>query len=70
MIFSSTAQKCFKFWYILNGNNVGTIKVFISYEDGNRKLLWQTSTDKELNWFEATVGFDSQGMTYKYFIFA
>jgi hypothetical protein len=48
---------------------VGSIKVFISYEDGNRKLLRQTSTDKELNWFESTVGFDSQGMTYKYFIF-
>lgn len=69
MFFSTTNQKCFRFWYILNGNSVGTIKVFIYYEDGTKKLVWQLSTENQLNWYEGTVGFESAEMTYKYSIF-
>ena len=65
MIFSETAQRCLRFWYILSGSNVGTLKVFIHYEDGDKKLIWQTSTDKGLQWNEGTVSFNSQEMTYR-----
>jgi hypothetical protein len=65
MIFSETSQRCLRFWYILAGNNVGTLKVFLSFEDNTKKLIWQTSTDKGIEWNEGTVSFNSEGMTYR-----
>ena len=65
MIFPATTEKCLRFWYILSGNNVATLKVLISYEDGTQKIIWLTSVDKGNQWNEGSVSFDSDEMSYK-----
>lgn len=54
-----------RFWYSLNGNDIGTIRVEIIYENNIKEIIWQLSADKGSDWLEGTVGFNSRNMTYK-----
>jgi hypothetical protein len=54
-----------KFWYHMNGDGVGVLKVVLSYDNKKTERIWQLSKDKGDKWFEGRVGFDSKNMTYK-----
>lgn len=57
-----------RFWYSLNGNDIGKIRVEIIYENNVKEIIWQLSADKGSDWLEGTVGFNSRNMTYKYLL--
>lgn len=74
MIFSTTNNRCLRFWYTLSGNNIGKIRVDIVYDNKQKETIWQLSADKGDQWLEGTVGFNSKNLTYRlkflnYFIF-
>jgi hypothetical protein len=55
-----------RFWYSLNGNNIGTLRVELIYENNAKEIIWQLSADKGSQWLQGTVGFNSKNMTYRY----
>jgi hypothetical protein len=65
MIFPETTNRCMKFWYHMNGNGIGVLKVVLSYDNKQTERIWQLSKDKGDQWFEGRVGFNSKNMTYK-----
>jgi hypothetical protein len=67
MIFPATSERCFKFWYHMNGDGIGILRVVIWYDNGEREVIWQLSKEKGDKWFEGTVGFNSKSMTYRLF---
>jgi hypothetical protein len=66
LIFSETKSRCMRFWYSLNGNNIGTLRVELIYENNAKDIIWQLSSDKGSQWLQGTVGFNSKNMTYRY----
>lgn len=66
MIFKSTTNRCLRFWYTLTGNSIGTIRVDIEYDTGEKETIWALSADKGDQWLEGTVGFNSKSMTYRF----
>lgn len=66
MLFSETTSRCLRFWYSINGNNIGAIRVEIIYDSSNKDVIWQLSKDKGDQWQEATVGFNSKNTTYRF----
>ena len=67
-IFEVTKNRCMRFWYSINGGNVGSVKIDIVYENNYRETLWRQSKDGGDQWLEATVPFDSKNKTYRIYI--
>jgi hypothetical protein len=65
MIFPVTSGRCLKFWYHMNGDGIGTLRVVIWYDNSQKEAIWQLSKEKGDKWYEGTVGFNSRNMTYK-----
>ncbi len=65
LIFDATANRCFKFFYHHNGYNIGSLRIDILYENGQREVLWIFSQDKGDKWYEGSLGVNSKNMTYR-----
>lgn len=50
---------------MLNGDGIGSLRVDIVYDNGDREILWKLSGEKSKQWTEGQVGFGSRGMTYR-----
>ena len=70
MIFSPTTARCMRFWYNMNGNGIGTLRVNISYENGKNTTMWTLSGSKGDQWNLGQFGFNSSSMTYRLIITA
>ena len=57
MIFSISTEKCFRFWFSMNGNGVGTVKVVVETDDYSKKTIWQLTADKGDGWHLGEAGF-------------
>ena len=67
-IFEITKSRCMKFWYSINGGNIGSIKIDIIYDDNYRETIWRQQKDSGDQWLEGRVPFDSKNKTYRIFI--
>lgn len=66
MVFDKTDRRCMRFYYSMYGDGIGSLEVDILFHNGERSKIWKLSKDRGTNqWFEAQVGIDSRGMTYK-----
>ena len=68
LIFSETKNRCMRFWYSINGKDIGTLRVELVYENNAKEIIWQLSADKGSQWLQGTVGFNSKNMTYRYIL--
>ncbi|KAH3813119.1 hypothetical protein DPMN_141569 [Dreissena polymorpha] len=45
---------CLNFWYNMNGDSIGSLKVYIE-EAGSRRLIWSLSGHQGTEWRNASV---------------
>lgn len=54
-----------RFFYFMNGDGIGSLKIDILFDNGERETIWKLSSHRGVEWFEGQVGFTSKDMTYK-----
>ena len=57
MVFDPTASRCFRFWFSMNGNGIGTLKVIVETDDYSKATIWQLTADKGDAWYSGEAGF-------------
>ena len=68
MIFEATESRCMRFWYSMNGDGIGKLRVVIEYENKAKKTIWQLSKDQGDDWLYGQVSLNSLGMSYRIYI--
>ncbi|XP_033751988.1 MAM and LDL-receptor class A domain-containing protein 1-like [Pecten maximus] len=48
--FNPTKAGCFSFWYNMNGHDIGTLAVYISFIGGGNRTIWSLSSDHGNKW--------------------
>ncbi|XP_070566390.1 MAM and LDL-receptor class A domain-containing protein 1-like [Ptychodera flava] len=50
---------CLKFWYHMNGTDIGALRVVLKEQFGREQVIWELSTGDDDVWFEGQVGIDT-----------
>ncbi|CAI9725294.1 and LDL-receptor class A domain-containing 2-like [Octopus vulgaris] len=45
-----TERRCFTFWYSMNGNGIGILKILTKFETGSNVTIWELSRDQGNKW--------------------
>ena len=65
IVFDAADKRCFKFFYHMFGQSIGSLRVDIIYENNAKEVLWLLSKEMGDKWYEANVGINSKQMTYR-----
>ncbi|XP_019632083.1 PREDICTED: MAM and LDL-receptor class A domain-containing protein 2-like [Branchiostoma belcheri] len=55
----SSSGRCLRFWYHMNGADIGTLRVFLKAQGQAEQPIWELSGDKGDQWLNAQVGINS-----------
>ena len=51
----SNYKRCFTFFYVLSGENVGSLDLYIVYEKGEHMMIWERKGDQGSEWKQGAV---------------
>lgn len=65
-VLQPATSRCLHFWYHMNGQSIGTLRVWIKYpSSATPKPLWEQIGQKGNQWFEGAVPLSSPKSTFQ-----
>ena len=63
--FSVGSPNCLSFWYNMNGQSIGALRVWVSSQTGARTPIWELKGNQGANWVMGRVNIPKQTTSYK-----
>jgi hypothetical protein len=63
--FSTSSLNCLSFWYSMNGNGIGALRVWVWAQNGAQTPIWELKGRQGTSWLQGRVKIPAQTMQYK-----
>lgn len=62
---SPGSPSCLSFWYNMNGNGIGALRVWVSAQNGAQTPIWELKGRQGPTWLQGKINIPAQTMSYK-----